>query len=264
MSFDSAWSDRDRSFPSTIWSQVLAAGDLASPERQAGLSELLDRYWKPVYVYVRTAWRASSHDARDLTQAFFAHLLEKGYLERLRPEKGSFRGYLKRALKHFLIDASRRDRARRPAGGRVVSLDAAADLDALGPAAPDEDPADAFDRQWVRTLLDDAVQELRAELEGSGKAAHFACFAARCLEPNVPVPGEASSRRDGEASPSSDPSRPPSYQELAERHGIKVNDVKNWLRSCRKSLRRILEARILDYVTSPEELEAELLAVLAG
>src|SRR5262245_9712599 len=104
--------DRDTSiggsrkgFPTTIWSDIIAAGDSSDPQSRDRLDRLLRTYWKPVFAYVRSSWRKPVEDAKDLTQAFFASVLQKGYLSRLDPDRGSFRGYLKKALKHFLIDA---------------------------------------------------------------------------------------------------------------------------------------------------------------
>jgi hypothetical protein len=97
------------------------------------MNALLRDYWKPVFAYIRAAWRKPVEDARDLTQAFFARLLEKGYLGTLRPDAGSFRGYLKTALRHFLVDAERAADARRPEKP-ILSLDLP--LDHLEPGRP--------------------------------------------------------------------------------------------------------------------------------
>jgi len=105
----------DTAFRTTVWSDILAAGDPAHPRSRDLMALLLRTYWKPAYMYVRTMWKANVEDAKDLTQAFFARLLEKDFCARLRPERGSFRGYLKRALKNFLLNARRHDAARAPA-----------------------------------------------------------------------------------------------------------------------------------------------------
>src|SRR5437867_2750392 len=150
---DTATGGLEREFPSTVWSDILAAGDPKNPNHRARLSGLVQAYWKPVYAYVRTAWRTSIEDSKDLTQAFFAHLLDKGYLGSLRADRGSFRGYLKKALKHFLIDAGRAAQARRPEGP-VVSLEAMPKvLERLAPASPNESPEQVYDREWLRCLL---------------------------------------------------------------------------------------------------------------
>src|SRR6185295_8801741 len=93
------------SMPVTHWTQVLSAGNPASPLQREALDRLVESYWRPVYVYIRRAWRRDVEEAKDLTQAFFARLLEKETFARADPARGSFRAYLKTALKHFLVNA---------------------------------------------------------------------------------------------------------------------------------------------------------------
>jgi DNA-directed RNA polymerase specialized sigma24 family protein len=96
-------------FRTTHWSVVLGAGE-ESAEEQAALSRLCNAYWFPLYSYVRRTGQSPEH-AQDLTQAFFARLLEKDYLKATAPEKGKFRSFLLMALKRFL--ANEWDRAHR-------------------------------------------------------------------------------------------------------------------------------------------------------
>ncbi len=244
-----------REFPTTLWSDILAAGDPESPSHRERLEQLLRRYWRPVFTYIRIGWRRPIEESKDLTQAFFARILEKGYLSRMRPDKGSFRGYLKRALKHFLIDQKRAADVRRPPGGAIVPLDAhEAELAALG-GSEDDDPERAFDRQWVTTVLDDAVARLERTLEETGRAHYFKAFHAYCVAPHAaPAPG---------ATPASS-SRPPTYREVATSLGVKESDVRNYLSVCRDLLRRVLRTRIRDYAGDEGEVERELLEVRGG
>lgn len=229
-------------FPSTIWSDVLAAAKSRNDGARERAGRLLRAYWRPVYAYVRASWRKPVEDCKDLTQSFFAHFLEKRTLARMRPEQGSFRGYLKRALRHFLIDAERHAAARRPSTP-VLSLDLpAAELERIGPAAADELPEAAYDREWFRTLFDAAIAELQATLENDGKATYFAAFRAYCLEPS---PGAT-------------------YREIAERLGLRENDVRNYLHHCRQTLRTLLRARVRDTVGTDGEVESEIERVLAS
>src|SRR5580765_6213089 len=90
-------------FVTTHWSVVLAAGNSRSPAQTEALERLCRTYWRPLYAFVRR----QNHDpeeAQDLTQAFFARLLERGDLENVRREKGRFRSYLLVSLKHFLVN----------------------------------------------------------------------------------------------------------------------------------------------------------------
>src|SRR5262245_15789794 len=94
-------SPRHAGFATTHWSIVLAAGHQASPSAGKALEDLCNGYWPPLYAYVRRRAR-DLHEAQDLTQAFFAQLLEKDYLASATPERGRFRAFLLTACKHFL------------------------------------------------------------------------------------------------------------------------------------------------------------------
>src|ERR1051325_4567588 len=110
--------DRDMSrvgagqFPSTLWSMVLLAGQGSSVRAEAALAELCRAYWYPLYVFLRREGR-SPHDAQDLTQAFFIHLLDRDRLCRVHPDKGRFRSFLLAALKNFVSDQWDKERAQK-------------------------------------------------------------------------------------------------------------------------------------------------------
>jgi RNA polymerase sigma factor (sigma-70 family) len=222
-----------RSFPTTVWSDILAAGDPTNPRRREQMDRLLRTYWKPVLAYIQSAWRRDVEDAKDLAQAFFAQLLEKDTISRLT-EKGSFRGYLKKALKHFLIDAERADAVRRPPGPVVP-------VESVALAGPGETPDAAYDRLWFRCVMDAAIDDLRAYLERDGKRIYFDVFRLYCLE------GDAES-----------------YQDVAAALGLKETDVRNYLTFCRQSLREILRGRIREYVADESEIETELEQILGS
>src|SRR4051812_48215810 len=117
--------EQAQTFSTTHWSVVVAAGESASPAGDAALAELCRTYWYPLYAFVRRKGHGP-HDAQDLTQAFFARLLEKNYVARADRERGRFRTYLLAALTHFLSDEWNRARRQKRGGGReVVSFDAA-------------------------------------------------------------------------------------------------------------------------------------------
>ena len=248
-----------RSFPTTIWSDILSAGDPSSPEHKETLDRLLRAYWKPVYAYVRAAWRRSVEDAKDLTQAFFTRMLSKEYVSRLRPERGSFRGYLKRALKHFLIDMERMDAVRRPSKP-MFSLDAApGEFERLGPAAADEAPDQVYDRTWYRVLFDSSIEQLRRSLQEEDKSVYFEAFRFYCIEPEGVEKNDRSTAflRDG-------PEPGPTYRDVAVKLEIQETDVRNYLTYCRRLLKDILRGRIREYVTSESDVELELEEVMRG
>ena len=110
-------------FPSTHWSVVLAAGESrAEPEvAHAALAELCQTYWAPLYSFVRSRGY-SVHDAQDLTQSFFAYLIERKIYTRTDRQKGRFRSFLLASLKNFLADVSDRERTRaRPLSKAVAA-----------------------------------------------------------------------------------------------------------------------------------------------
>src|SRR5881296_1755505 len=102
-------------FTTTHWSVVLAAGDSASPQAVEALEKLCRTYWYPLYAYVRRQGH-SPEDSQDLTQAFFARLLQKNSLQHASPERGKFRSFLLTALKHFLAHKWEQARAAKRGG----------------------------------------------------------------------------------------------------------------------------------------------------
>jgi RNA polymerase sigma-70 factor (ECF subfamily) len=136
------------------------------------LESIARLYWKPVYLHIRRKGIALE-DARDLTQDFFARFLERDYAAQADPSRGRFRSFLRAAVDHFCADAGDRARALKRGSGRVIALDVAAAEPLLSTA---ETPERAFDRQWARSILDDAVRELEAEYAARGRAESFAAF----------------------------------------------------------------------------------------
>lgn len=104
-------------FDTTHWTVVLTAGDSDSPQAAIALAELCNTYWYPLYVFVRRKGH-SPHDSQDLTQAFFARVLEKNYFAQVDRERGRFRTFLLAALNHFLADEWDKARRLKRGGGR--------------------------------------------------------------------------------------------------------------------------------------------------
>src|SRR5438552_15794923 len=119
---------RQRTFPHTRWSVVLAATRQPSPESEAALETLCHAYWYPLYAYVRRGGQ-SAHDAQDLTQEFFRCLLEKRWLDSADPAKGKLRTFLIVMLKNFMSNEWQRTSAQRRAGGQAqLQLDTSVDV----------------------------------------------------------------------------------------------------------------------------------------
>jgi RNA polymerase sigma factor (sigma-70 family) len=172
-SADDSARDRDQ-FMTTRWSVVLAAGRAESDDPQRALTSLCEQYWFPLYAYVRRQV-PSPHDAQDLTQAFFAELLEKDFVQSADPQRGRFRAFLLTAMRNFLAKQWRKAKAQRRGGGRAaISLDfdsAAARyaLELRSTLTPEAE----FDRQWAVTLLNRVLQQLADECAAAGKERLF-------------------------------------------------------------------------------------------
>jgi RNA polymerase sigma factor (sigma-70 family) len=216
-------------FPETRWSQLLELRDPAHPRYAEHLEELARQYWKPMYHYVRALRRVSAGDAEDHTQQFFAMLLGRGDLEKLSPDRGSFRGFLKTALRNFLASADRASAAR-------PMLFPFAEAEADWQRSADLGPEDAFDREWGRGILLEAAARLRRE----APAAAYEMFREYCL-------GEAEM----------------SYEELARKHGVTADDVRNRLREMRQRLREILKHLLRDTLAPGRNAEDELAFLLS-
>lgn len=238
-----------RDFPSTCWTLIRKAGGL----NRESLERLIYLYWKPAYCYLRAAGRRSVEDAKDLTQDFFTRLIERKDWERLSPERGSFRGFLKRALKNFLIDAARREQARQPSSKFLFRFDEVRDE----PAGPD--PESAFDVEWVRTVLRDSIRELEDRLRKEGSANVFEVFRLYCLpEGGKGDPGESSRLLKGLEAKGS------TYADVAKKLGLRESDVRKRLSRCRSLLREIVLERIREYAGDDRDVREEFEAILKG
>ena len=162
-------------FATTHWTVVLAAGKRSTPQADGALEELCRTYWFPLYAYVRRRGHAKA-DAEDLTQAFFARLLEKNFLESVDSAKGKFRAFLLASLKHFLADDWDKTQAQKRGGGAAhLSLDwQTADTKFQVASASEPSPDKAFDREWALALLAKVIERLQQECAADGKAKLFA------------------------------------------------------------------------------------------
>lgn len=162
-------------FVTTHWSVVLAARNQESAQSAAALEKLCCAYWFPLYAYIRRSGQPKEN-AEDLTQAFFARLLEKKFLDSAQKERGRFRSFLLVMLKRFLANEWDRVHAQKRGGFQTpLSLDT--DLaerkfqsDIIAPSIP---PDRAFERRWALTLLEQTMSRLRSELQASGKIQEF-------------------------------------------------------------------------------------------
>ena len=161
-------------FEATHWSMVLRAGRRAGREADTALAALCQRYWYPLYAYVRRHV-SDVHEAQDLTQEFFAWLLEKNTLAAATPQRGRFRAFLLTVLKNFLANQWDRTKAQERGGGvRPLQLDFEKGESRLKRRPSHElTPEQLFERQWVLTLLDLVLHRLQAEYRSAGRWQQF-------------------------------------------------------------------------------------------
>jgi RNA polymerase sigma factor (sigma-70 family) len=233
-------------FATTHWSVVLTAGRSDSTRARDALARLCQTYWYPLYAYARRRG-FGPHDAEDLTQGFFARVLQDNYLGQAEREKGRFRWFLLGALNHFLANEWDRAHAKKRGGGRtIISLDAE-----TAESRYKLEPADSltaeriYERRWALTLLDTVLQNLEREHELAGKKKFYG-------ELRFCLTGERSTLP---------------YAELARRLEMSEGAVKVAVHRLRQRYRELLRAEISHTVAGPDEVEDELrhlFAVLAS
>ncbi len=165
------WFDKSPRFATTRWTVVLLAGQ-DGPERKRALEQFCRTYWFPIYAFVRRSVQ-SPEDARDLTQEFFARLLEKEWLGHAeRRDDARFSTLLLTMVKRFLINEHARGQtAKRGSGQLVIDFTPAEEWIKL--ACPTETPEKVFERHWALAVLDAALVRLRTEAGTVGKARQF-------------------------------------------------------------------------------------------
>jgi RNA polymerase sigma-70 factor (ECF subfamily) len=171
---DASFADRAGQFAATRWSVVLAAGHPSSPDCRGALESLCRAYWRPLYIYVRRRV-ADTNEAQDLTQAFFAELLEKNYVRVANAQRGRFRAFLLTAFKHFLSKEWERGKAKKRGGGKIpLSIDVESDDSRFRVEPANELTADQlYERDWALTLLGHVMRRLEDEFVQSGRKPQF-------------------------------------------------------------------------------------------
>ncbi len=237
-------------FVATQWSVVFAAGEsqMDANGSHAALAQLCQIYWPPLYTFAR-ARGYSLHDAQDLTQGFFAYLLEHKIYKRADPEKGKFRSFLLGSFKHFLSDA--RDRAqtlKRGGGHEFLPLNegiasAAESLfqtqHSLGDDALMEDRL--FERSWAETLVATTLERVAADYEAEGKQKLFEELKSFLTVGAIP---------------------PPTYAALGARLRMPDSSLRSQVARLRARYREILRAEVRRTVSSAAEVDGELRELL--
>ena len=234
-------------FATTQWTAVLAAGDNSSPEAHEALQQLCTTYWYPLYAYVRRQGR-SVEDAQDLTQEFFARLLDRDRksLRQADPTRGRFRTFLMTSLKNFIINEwSKANRQKRGGGCQTISMDAEETETRFRSEPADErSPDRAFERRWALVLLNRVLDKLQKEYAAAGRGELF---------------DELKSTLTGADNEDS-------YVEIGQRLGMTEGNIKVAVHRLRGRYRELLReeiARTVDDSTSVDEEMRDLFAALS-
>jgi RNA polymerase sigma-70 factor (ECF subfamily) len=228
-------------FATTQWSVVLEAQG-HSPAAQEALEKLCRTYWRPVYSFIRRQG-AGPEEAEDLTQGFFALLLERRDLETVRREKGRLRSYLLVSLKHFLTNERyRATTIKRGEGRRLVPLEALGDRESANVAPADTLSADQiYERRWALTVLEEVLARLGDEYRAAGNAALFERLKKLLTD---------------------EPDRP-SQAKIGDEFGMTENAVKQAFHRLRRRYRELLHEEIAHTVIAPGDIEDELRHLVA-
>jgi RNA polymerase sigma-70 factor (ECF subfamily) len=219
-------------FATTRWSLILDAR--TGPEAgRVALEQICRDYRQPVLSYVKRHGYAPA-DAEDLTQDFFARLLEQGWHARADPSRGRFRSYMLSALRHFISDARDSAGAQKRGGGQQhISTDESfATLAAPGSESPEQ----AFTRHWMKTVIEHATKKLEKEAKSAGKQ-------------------ELYKQLNGFLGEKPDPSV---YKELGEKLGMRPNTIAVGVHRMRLRLRELVREELLQTVADSASLDEEL------
>ena len=228
-------------FTTTHWSVVLEAQG-ESPAAQQALEKLCRMYWRPIFAFLR-GQGLSTEEAEDITQGFFAQLLERKSFDAVRKEKGRLRSYLLGALKYFLADEQRHAMAiKRGKGQRLISLEELRAGEQIEMEPADSITAEMiYERRWALTVLEQVLDRLKNEYRTAGNAALFDSL--KQLLPDEPGS--------------------PSQAEIAADFGMTENAVRQAFYRFRQRYQSLLREEIAHTVATPGDIEDELRHLIA-
>jgi RNA polymerase sigma factor (sigma-70 family) len=225
-------------FPTTRWTLVVAAGDPRRKDARSALVSLCEKYWYPLYAYLRRRGYAPDQ-AQDLTQEFFMRVLEGRYLDRADPEKGRFRSFILTSLKFFAADEQDRQRAQKRGGAAAVSLEFSSGESGeeryQREPGHNETPDRIFERRWALSMLERVMDRLRDEFVQHGRPENFERMKVFLL-------GQSEAP----------------YADLAREMNTSEGALKVAIHRLRKRYRELLRQEIADTVADPAEVESEL------
>jgi RNA polymerase sigma factor (sigma-70 family) len=219
-------------FPSTVWSRLVHGDD-----RRAAADYLAQRYWKPVYFYIRRRWGRANEDAKDLVQGFFADALQRGLLSKADPQRGSFRKFLRAALENFLRNAARDAKALKRGGGvKILPLESMTEEESA--ASLDGNPEELFDRDWMEAVFEKCLPMLREQYQTEGRPQYFEVFRRYDLDAGT--------------------ADRPTYDKLAKEFQVPATDVRNWLAHARGRWQKLVREELRETTASNDDFEREV------
>jgi len=224
-------------FATTRWSLVLAAGRRSGGHSAEALATLCETYWYPAYAFIRRQGHDADH-ARDLTQEFFARVLEKNYFGDADPARGRFRAFLLTSIRHFLSNERDREQALKR-GGRtpVLSLDVeTAEGTYQLEGRDDLTPEKLFDARWATVLLDRSLARLQEEYVAAAKNDLFDSLKGFLTGDSDDVP----------------------YADTARALDMSEGAVKVAVHRLRRRFRDALIKEIAETVSDPADIDAEI------
>ena len=230
----------DHAFLTTHWSLVEGAGASDQDRGQAMISLLLQRYWKPVYCYLRRRGY-SNEEAKDLTQGFFHEVvLEHRLIEKADAAKGRFRTLLLVALDRYVGDVRDRENAqKRKPRGKLIPLEVAEPPE-VPVSIAESDPQSTFHYAWVLALLEQVFEEVERACHHDGKTVHWCIFRDRVLNPIM------------------DRGTPPPLSEIVSKYGLPdESKASNMIVTVKRRLQATLRQRLRESVTSEGEVASE-------
>ena len=220
-------------FNTTQWTLIYRAGDAQSELGAEAFGSLCQAYWQPLYAYTRSTG-IGHEDAQDLTQGFFQHLVETELPAGLHPAKGRFRSWLLAVLKNFLANEHRHQTRQKRGGPDLQTLTLE---DAHQELHHSDHPADAYEREWARSVLANALTRLREESEHAGQMNRFEVLQGSLFDVTK---GEGAT------------------EEQAASLGISLNAAKVALSRLRQRYRELVKKEVTRLVEDPADVDEEI------
>lgn len=243
MEVGSAREQKSPGFSTTRWSVIIDGANQDNDEQKArrALTHLCRIYWRPIFSFVNRRG-SSPEDAQDLTQDFFAMILQTNWLQQADRSRGRFRSFLLTSLKHFVTDANDKKAARKRGGGvSFVSWDdwmaeAPSQLTVSARSLKTMAPDRLFDLRWAATVVEQALRRLSEECERKGKLRLFDGLSGHLAAERADV----------------------SYPNLAAALGVPEPIVKRQLHNMRQRYRWLLRDEVSRTVANPADVDDEI------